>query len=132
MHRRGVMIAIAGLAIAGTAAAEPARQFDYDCSATITITATVVGGPRPAPRTVTRRYAFDLDRNVWCWIDGGCADTRGPIAQVSDKKLTVLNEDKRQFEIDRVSGKMAFIVPGLQTTKGACKLAPYTEIPRSE
>lgn len=106
------------------------RQFDYACEATLSITAQVIG-VRPPPRKVTRRYSIDLDRNLWCWNDDACLDTVGPIHGVTDEAIVFVDKPDRQFSIRRSDGKLAFIVPGLQSTVGKCRLESYTPIPET-
>lgn len=118
---------ILGLLLTTAAAPPPPRQFDYACEATLTITAQVVG-KRPPPRTVTRRYSVDLDRNLWCWNDDACKETVAPIERVTDEAFVFVDKPDKQFSIHRSDGKLSFVVPGLQTTVGKCRLEAYTPI----
>lgn len=130
MRRAALSVPTALVALLLTGAAAPAespRQFDYVCDATLTITAQVIG-TRPPPRKVTRRYSVDLDRNLWCWNDNACKETVGPIARVTDDEIVFVDSPERQFTIQRRDGKLAFIVPALQTTRGVCRLDAYTPI----
>lgn len=121
--------AVIGLLLTcGAAPGELPRQFDYACDATLTITAVVVG-TRPAPRKVTRRYSVDLDRNLWCWNEDACADTVGPIARVTGREIVFVDKPDHQFSIQRRDGKLSFVIPGLQTTIGICRVESYTPIP---
>ncbi len=119
-----------GVALLLTTAASAAplpRQFDYACEATLTITAQVIG-VRPPPRKVTRRYSVDLDRNLWCWNDDACKETLAPINRLTDEAIVFVDKPDRQFTINTRNGKLNFVVPGLQTTVGTCRLEAYTPI----
>ncbi len=121
----GLAAGVALLMTTVVSAAPLPRQFDYACEATLTITAQVVG-VRPPPRKVTRRYSVDLDRNLWCWNDDACKETLAPINRVTDEAVIFVDKPHRQFTIRTRDRKLNFVVPGLQTTTGTCRLEAYT------
>lgn len=120
-------LAIICLLTCGAAPSELPRQFDYACEATLSITAQVIG-TRPPPRKVTRRYSVDQDRNLWCWNDDACKQTLASINRITDEAIIFVDKPDQQFTIRRRDGKLSFVVAGLQTTVGTCRLEAYTPI----